>query len=193
MQATPRSLLDRVRLDGDEASWRMLVNLYTPFLRRVLVHFRVPAPDVDDLTQEVFGVVVRELPRFEHSGRAGAFRCWLRAILYNRLADYRRSRQRASHRAQEGAAAPLEEREDPENELEALWDREHTEHVVRRLMELLEPEFMPSTWQAFRRQVVDAVCAADVAAELGMSVNAVLIAKSRVLQRFRQEADGLLD
>jgi RNA polymerase sigma-70 factor (ECF subfamily) len=191
MEATPRSLLDRARVDGDEAAWRTLVNLYTPFLRRVLIHFRVSAPDVEDLTQEVFGVVVRELPKFEHSGQPGAFRCWLRTILLHRLTAYQRSRRRTSQ--EQGAAVPLDEHESPDNDLETLWDREHTEHIVRRLMELLEPEFTPSTWQAFRRQVVDAMSAAAVAAELGISVNAALIAKSRVLRRFRQETNGLLD
>ena len=53
--------------------------------------------------------------------------------------------------------------------------------------------FTPGAGQAFRRQVLDGVSASAAAAELGMTVNAVLIAKSRVLQRFRQEAAGLLD
>jgi RNA polymerase sigma-70 factor (ECF subfamily) len=178
----------------DEASWRTLVNLYTPFLRRVLLHFRVGSHDVDDLIQEVFAVVVRKLPKFEHSQRPGAFRCWLRTISLNRLADYRRSRLRLARAEPENdTLPPLDERESPDNELEAFWDREHTEHVVRRLMELLEPEFTPSTWQAFRRQVIDAATPSEVAQETGLSVNAVLIAKSRVLQRFRKEAEGLLD
>jgi RNA polymerase sigma-70 factor, ECF subfamily len=34
--------------------------------------------------------------------------------------------------------------------------------------------------------------AADVAESLGLSVNAVLIAKSRVLRRLRQEGRGLI-
>jgi RNA polymerase sigma-70 factor (ECF subfamily) len=33
----------------------------------------------------------------------------------------------------------------------------------------------------------------EVAAELGLSVNAVYLAKSRVLQRLRTELEGLLD
>ena len=35
--------------------------------------------------------------------------------------------------------------------------------------------------------------AADVAAELGISVNSVYLAKSRVLRRLREELAGLLD
>ena len=34
---------------------------------------------------------------------------------------------------------------------------------------------------------------AAVAQELGLSINAVLVAKSRVLNRLRQEAEGFLD
>jgi RNA polymerase sigma-70 factor (ECF subfamily) len=51
----------------------------------------------------------------------------------------------------------------------------------------------PGTWRAFRRQVVDGAAAAAVATELGISVNAALLAKSRVLRRLRDEAGGLLD
>jgi RNA polymerase sigma-70 factor (ECF subfamily) len=58
---------------------------------------------------------------------------------------------------------------------------------------LVEPEFTPSTWRAFRRVVLEGAPPTAVAAELGTSVNAVFIAKSRVLQRLRQEARGLLD
>lgn len=61
------------------------------------------------------------------------------------------------------------------------------------MLELIEPEFRPATWQAFRRVVLDGDKPAQVAAELGISENAVLLAKSRVLSRLRQEARGLLD
>jgi len=52
---------------------------------------------------------------------------------------------------------------------------------------------MPATWRAFRRQVVDECSASSVADELGLTANAVLIAKSRVLRRLREEARGLTD
>ena len=60
-------------------------------------------------------------------------------------------------------------------------------------MELIEPEFQPVTWQMFRRYVLDNQDADTVAQELGTTVNAVFIAKSRVLQRLRAEAAGLID
>jgi RNA polymerase sigma-70 factor (ECF subfamily) len=60
-------------------------------------------------------------------------------------------------------------------------------------MRLVRPEFTEATWQAFQRLALDGAPGQVVAEELGLSVNAVLIAKSRVLARLRQEAQGLVD
>jgi RNA polymerase sigma-70 factor (ECF subfamily) len=49
------------------------------------------------------------------------------------------------------------------------------------------------TWQAFRRQVIDDRPPAEVAAELGVSLNAVIQAKSRVMKRLRAELRGLVE
>ncbi len=87
----------------------------------------------------------------------------------------------------------LDQLEDPASNLSRRWDREHDQHVLERLLELIEPDFRPATWQAFRRQVIDGASPETVAAELGLTVNAVLIAKSRALSHLRRNAAGLVD
>ena len=64
---------------------------------------------------------------------------------------------------------------------------------VHRLLEMLKGDFEPKTWQAFTRMALDGLPAAEVAQELGLTTNAVFIAKSRVLARLRQEAAGLVE
>jgi RNA polymerase sigma factor (sigma-70 family) len=144
--------------------------------------------DADDLTQEVLAVLVRELPHFQHDGRTGAFRRWLKLITVHRLRDFWRARQ-ARPQAAGGSDFDkvLERLEDPQSDLSRLWDREHDQHIARGLLAYLQPQFEPNTWRAFQRVVLDDLKAAVVAAELGISVNAVLLAKSRILQRLRQE------
>ena len=83
--------------------------------------------------------------------------------------------------------------EDPESDLAEAWDREHDEFVARRLLFLMETEFSPVTWAAFRLQVIDSRPPAQVASELGLTINAVRIAKYRVLARLRKEGRGLID
>jgi DNA-directed RNA polymerase specialized sigma24 family protein len=61
---TPISLLERLRLRPDEASWQRLVALYTPLIREWLRRHDLAGSDADDLTQEAMGVLVRELPNF---------------------------------------------------------------------------------------------------------------------------------
>lgn len=187
---TPLSLLERLREDPEESAWQRLTAIYLPLIRRWLGQQGLPDSDADDLTQEILLVLVRELPGFEHSGRTGAFRSWLRSITVHRVRGYWRGKRTSPDQARE---ALLDGLEDPTSELSRQWDREHDREVAARLLDLVEPEFAPATWRAFRRQVCDGASAAETAAELGTSRNAVLIAKSRVLRRLRHEAAGLID
>ena len=194
MAETSLSLLNRLSLQPDAESWRRLVDLYTPLIHGWLRRYSVQPGDADDLTQEVMAVLVRELPQFKHNQQHGAFRSWLRTITVNRLRVLWRSRQ--SRPAASGGSdflKMLDELEDPASGLSRIWDQQHDQHVARRLMELVEPQFEPTTWRAFRRVVLDGAKAASVAAELEISVNAVLLSKSRVLSRLRQEMAGLTD
>jgi RNA polymerase sigma-70 factor (ECF subfamily) len=194
MFETSASLLERLRQQPDAASWERLVKLYTPLLRGWLRRHLVPHEDVDDLVQEVMAVLVRELPQFRYDRERGSFRGWLRTIVVNRLRMFWRSRQsRPLATGDSNLARKLDELEDPHSALTQLWDREHDRHVAHRLLELLEPEFEPTTWTAFQRLALDGEKAQTVARELGISLNAVYIAKYRVLRRLRQQIEGLTD
>ena len=88
MSSTSTSLLERLQKQPDEAAWRRLVEVYTPLIRHSLRVAGIQADDVDDLVQEVLGAVVRDLPVFQHNGRAGPFRAWLRGITVNRMQEF---------------------------------------------------------------------------------------------------------
>ncbi len=194
MAETSVSLLERLRVSPDDVSWRRFVDLYVPLIRGWLRRYSIKEEDAEDLAQEVMAVVVRELPRFQHSERPGAFRSWLRIVTVNKLRALWRSRKgHATASGDSDVLRMLDQLADPASSLSLLWDQQHDRHVARRLVELIEPQFEPKTWQAFRRVAIDGLKAAAVATELDMTVNAVLLAKSRVLARLRQELRGLTD
>jgi RNA polymerase sigma-70 factor (ECF subfamily) len=194
MSGTSVSLLERLRRQPDAASWQRLVAVYTPLIEGWLRRHLLPDADTDDLVQEVLAVVVRELPRFEHSRRPGAFRSWLRTITAHRLGDFWRARHnRPEATGDSDFLKRLAQLEDPASGLSRLWDEEHDRHVVSRLLEMIRPHFQPATWRAFQGVMLEGQPAAAVAAQLGTSVNAVLLAKSRVLRALRREARGLID
>jgi RNA polymerase sigma factor (sigma-70 family) len=190
---TSASLLERLRISPDEAAWQRLDDLYRPLIRRWLLRDPSLGEEVEDVLQEIMGVLIRELPGFQRQ-RCGSFRRWLRAIAAHRLGAFYRSRK--NRPVALGCAledSPLMQLADSNSELGRQWDREHDRYVLTRLMELIEPLFRPTTLAAFRRIAIDGVSPDQAAEEMGLSLNAVLVAKSRVLNRLRQEAEGLID
>jgi RNA polymerase sigma-70 factor (ECF subfamily) len=191
---TSLSLLERLRRQPTAPDWERLDGVCRPLVLRWLA--RVPGlqDEAADVAQEVMLVVVREVGRFERR-REGSFRAWLRAVTVNQVRSYWRARRRRPLAGlgpdeTEGFLARLE---DPASALSRQWDAEHDQVVFDRLLEVVRPDFSEQTWEAFRRFAVEARPAAAVAAELGVSENAVLLAKSRVLRRLREEAGGLID
>lgn len=194
MSQTSASLLGRVQADPQSPDWPRLVELYEPLVRGCLRRHEVLAQDADDLVQEVMAVVVRRLPEFQHNQRVGAFRTWLRTITVNVLRDHWRSgRRRPAATGASDFQQLLAQLEDPDSGMSRLWDQEHDRHVTHHLLERLKGEFEPKTWQAFSLVALEQVPPAQAAEKLGLTVNAVFIAKSRVLARLRQEAEGLID
>jgi RNA polymerase sigma-70 factor (ECF subfamily) len=190
LETTPISLLERLRANPTEENWNRLVEIYTPLIKGELSQSRIPQEDIDDLSQEIFVVLLRELPHFVHSGRNGAFRHWLRELVVHRKLMYWRAPRRGTVVVDPQFLSDLE---NPEGELNQRWDRDHDAYVVERLLTLLRSEFTETTWRAFCMQALEHRPPTEVALELGLTINAVVIAKSRVLRRLRQEAQGLID
>lgn len=194
MSETSLSLLQRLRGSPDSVAWDRLVVLYSPLLRSWLRKYAVQASDVDDLVQEVLLAVAKDLPNYDHRGQPGAFRAWLKGILINRLRNFWRTRDR--HPPAQGDSdieRRINQLADPNSSLSRIWNRQHDRYIAQQLLALAEPHFAQSTWQAFYRVAIEGAKADVVAKELGISLNAVFIAKSRVLSRLRQEAEGLLE
>jgi len=191
---TSKSLLAKARDCSDQAAWRRLTEIYEPLVERWVRPHVAQRADAEDLVQEVLTTLVRELPRFDHNQRPGAFRAWLRTITVHRLRAYWEKRDaRLASAGGPDLREALAQLADPTSALSRSWDEEHDRHVTKTLLKSIRLEFQPASWRAFERQVQDGHPASEVAEELGLSVNAVLIAKSRVLKRLREKAAGLVD
>ena len=190
---TSASLLERLRSAPDEADWGQLLELYTPLIRVWIRRYSSSQQDADDVVQEVLSVVIRKLPAFERQ-RTGSFRSWLRSITVNCLRDsWRANKFRPSATGGSDFRQILDQMEDPQSQLSQVWNKEHDQHVLRTLLDQVRPSLADETWQAFKRVSVDGETAADVAEALGMTVNSVYIAKSRVMSRIRELGRGLID
>jgi RNA polymerase sigma-70 factor (ECF subfamily) len=189
---TSLSLLERARA-RDPAAWDRLARLYSPLVDHWCRQAGLQDADAADVRQEVFLAMASGIGEFRRDSAGGTFRGWLRGITRHKVCDHwRRAGQRgaggsdAYQEFQQLAAERLDDSRSPSptEELDILY---------RRALELMATDFEASTWKAFWRVVVEGQLPAAVAADLGMTPNAVYLAKARVLARLREEFRDQID
>jgi RNA polymerase sigma-70 factor (ECF subfamily) len=190
-ESTSRTLLEVVQR-GDGEGWQRLVYLYTPLVAAWCRRYGVSGAEADDITQEVFATVSKRIQDF-HKQPGPSFRSWLRTITRHKLGDRRRQQAREPARGVGGTDAQdfIGQVADRACAVETAPEAEEDEHTERRLLcrralGLIRSEFEPRTWQAFWHVVIEDRLPGDVADELGMTPNAVYIARSRILARLRE-------
>lgn len=183
---TSSSLIDRVKAD-EAGAWDRLVALYAPLLYHWCRRWKLQDEDLADVFQEVFKTLVLHIGAFRRDKQSDTFRGWLRTITRNKVLDHFRKRGRDGAAGSEAALriaqipAPEADPGDDPEEAEAM------KALFLRGLELIRHEFEERTWKAFWKTSVDGRPARDVAEELSMTPGAVRVAKSRVLQRLREE------
>jgi RNA polymerase sigma-70 factor (ECF subfamily) len=187
MLTTSPTLLARLRQPNQPEAWARFVNLYTPLLLTWAKRQGFQEADARDLAQDVLVKLVRELPAYERP-EGQSFRGWLFRVTVNQCRDFRRRKATRPLPGPDGLSAASDH--DHVSEME---EAEYRRLLVRRGQEVIRPDFNETTWAAFTKMMVEGRSAPDVAAELHISVNAVYLARHRVLDRLRQELDGLLD
>ena len=185
---TPASLLERLKRLEDREAWERFVRLYAPLMSRWAQGLGLSESAASDLVQDVFLVLVQKLPEFQYD-RSGCFRAWLKTVTLNKWRE-RHRRERLEPTCPGEICLPEAQAPDGVKALEEADDRRL---LVLRAMEMVRGDFEELTWNAWREHVGRGRAAKEVAAELGMSPNAVYLAKARVLRRLRQELEGLLD
>ena len=186
---TRPSLIGRLRDRHDRAVWAEFVDIYGPVVFGFARKRGLQDADAADLTQEVLRSVAGAITRFEYAPARGGFRAWLFHITRNHLHSFQRRSLRAARLTGLSSGAPsvaLEDLPAEEDALEALWEQEWRRELFTRACEHTRRLVEPSTWEAFHRTAVLGQSGQTVAAELGLSVAAVYLARSRVLARLRE-------
>ena len=187
------SLLERLKLNHSEA-WRRVVYLFGPLVYQWCRRFGLQAADATDVGQEVFRTVALRIGQFRRDRPADTFRGWLWTITRSRIVDHWR-RQQKEPQAPGGSTARMRLAQLPAAEPgEPPTSEPHPQNsLYHRGLQLIRSEFAERTWKAFWRVAVDGCPPAEVANEMGLSVNSVYLAKSRVLRRLREELGDLLE
>lgn len=188
-----RALWGQVR---NERAWQTFVERYQPLIYGWCRREGVQHADADEVTARVLHKLTRALQTFEYDPTR-SFRAWLKTVVTHAVCDLRETTRRpgclgsgdtAVRNELEQVAAPgdldslVQELDEP-----LRRDLERAEQVIGRVRDRVEPR----TWQAWWLTAIESKPAADVAAQLGTTVAAVFMAKSRVGKMLRQEGEKL--
>ncbi len=188
MDSTSASLLRRLQYPNEQAAWQRFVQLYAPLIFYWGTNHGLNGTDAADLSQDVLATLIDKLPEFQYDPKR-RFRGWLRTITLNRANDFHRR----------NAARPATGLDDPNqdisvaSEVDLFAEQEYRKYLVQRALKVMRAEFQFESWQACWKVVVEGQTVPETAQELGISENSVRIAKCRVLNRLREELQGLLE
>ena len=190
-EQTSSTLLVRVKARDQEA-WRRFVHLYGPLLYGWCRRFGLQDADAADVSQDVFQAAYESIHGFRHDRKGDSLRGWLFTVTRNRVLDF----VRHSNRAPEviggsGVQAILLQVPDRYADSGSMEEDENV--LVRRVVDMVLDECKEETRQAFLRVVIAKQEPANVAEDLGMTRNAVYLAKCHILRRIREELAELVD
>jgi RNA polymerase sigma factor (sigma-70 family) len=185
--ATRASLLVRIRDPHDKEAWRQFVDIYASVVYGFARKRGLQDADAADLMQDVLRAVAVSAGRLDYDPERGSFRGWLYTVTRNKLYNFlngRKNHERGS--GDSGAQERLEEQAVDPDDAGVLWDQEYERRLFAWAAEQVREEFQEATWQAFWQTAVEGKGAKEVGSELGMSLGAVYVAKSRVLARLKE-------
>ena len=188
---TRPSLLVRMKDTQDEDAWGTFVEVYAPLLYRYCLRRGLQSSDAADVAQDVLLQVARSVRTFEYRPEVGRFRDWLGAVANNKITDH----LRAGRRTRQGGAGQTPDFEQAAAAADPgpSWSEEFHAHVLRTAIERIRPRFEPGTWRVFEAAWMEGRTADEVARALGVPLDSVYVAKSRVLKRLRDEVMALAE
>jgi RNA polymerase sigma factor (sigma-70 family) len=170
----------------DADCWNAFVDRYAPKIYGWCRQWRLQEADAKDVTQEVLAQLVRKLRTFTYDPHKGTFRGWLKTLTHHAWCDYLEDRRRAGGGKGPEVLARLDTVEARQDLLEALAEVFDLE-LLAEAQARVQLQVSPRDWKIFQELAVEGRPGPAVARELGMTVTAVLMARSRVQKRLRQE------
>lgn len=190
---TSTTLLKELGADAQSPRWSELVARYRPALEGFLAaRFPSLASESEDLLQETFLTLARRLPGYVHApDEKGHFRNYLAGILRIHAAGAIRRRLREADALAGAAALAPEAAEAAEMTKDELREWRHAACEVALSQLLADPATEERTKQVFLRVALGGEKPADVAADYGLTRNAVDQIRHRVATRLRALAETL--
>lgn len=196
---TRKTLIEKLDNWSDWSSWDEFYRTYSGFVFHVARKSGLSDDEANDVVQETFIGVAKNLQKKKFDTSQGSFKSFLLNQARWRITDQFRRRKRQQDREanihfdeDERHTAPIDRCADPQGvQLEKLWDREWQEQIMELALRRVRALVSPRQFQIFSCYVLKGWSPEKLKEELGVNAAQVYLAKHRVGRLLRKEAARL--
>jgi RNA polymerase sigma factor (sigma-70 family) len=184
---TSMTLLGLLRLTPTNTSaWGEFVDRYGPSILSWCRKWGLQEADAHDVAQIVLLKLSAAIRTFDYDA-SRSFRAWLKTLTHNAWCDYVESSNRQTKGSGDTRVLERLNSIEARDDLLIVLQQEHDRELLERAMPLVERRVAAKTWQAFKLLTFENRSGKEVADQLGMSIAAAFVAKSRVQEMLREE------
>lgn len=186
---TTTQILESLRDPANAEMWRQFDDRYRPVLVAFARRQGLGEEDAADAAQTTLMQFSADYVAGRYDRSRGRLRSWIIGIARNRITDMGRSRQKHAARSLEASA----EGAAPVADAEADWEESVRRVILERAMHVLrhETRLDERTVRAFDMCALRNVPPEAAAAECGMTVAEVYVAKNRAIKKLREIVENL--
>lgn len=176
-------MLARLTDGADSAAWKAFHERYGELIRGFARRRGLQPVDCDDVAQDVLLSLSKAMPGFRYDPVKGKFRSYLKTTTLRVI--FKKSQEQHGELPL-GSIEEATRAAEQDSAVEEAWELEWQRYHLHRAMRTVEPEFSQTDRRAFELYAVAGGDARETANELGISVNQVYQAKSRLLKRLER-------
>jgi len=194
---TRATLIQRLKNWQDQSSWQDFFDTYWKLIYGVAIKGGLTPAEAQDVVQETMIAVARHMPTFKYDPALGSFKTWLLNMTRWRITDQLRKRgpfvgYQPSRADTATGTRLLDKVVDPTGpDMDALWDAEWEKNLYEAALARVKRRLDPQKFQIFDLYVNKAWTPQRVAAVFGISVGQVYLAKHRIAELIKAEAERL--
>lgn len=189
-QRTTTSLLDALRDHANEPAWAQIDARFRPVIAGLARRLGLGQTDADEVAQQTLSEFVRAYREKRYDRSKGRLSSWILGIARNTALKMLREGKRAVAVGGTALAGVPDE-----SELRTIWTDERDRAILYRALAMLRDESSldDRTLLAFELFAIRGTTAEQTAAQAGISVDQVYVAKSRVTKKLRELVRTLTD
>lgn len=189
---TRKSLLNRLKNLEDQESWLVFFETYWRLIHRTAIRAGLSETEAEEVVQETVIVMSKSLPKFNYDPAKGSFKNYLLKTTNWRIIAQLRKRmpmgELSSPAAGDTGADDIERfAVSVEPALEAIWDKEWEQNLLRAALQRVKRKTNAKLYQAFDLYVIQNWPATKVAKDLRMTRARVYIAKHLISKAIERE------